>query len=222
MMKRGMLFLAILAALLLLTAVIAQAAPPNGFDSEGNEISWNQGNSNACTTIQDGTLLTSDNQVIVTGYDQWGYNYQAHMFNGTYCDAYRDAAWCQAYSDVELIMKWNDAWLSNEDCSGDGLLDRHPGFTSYIGSGAWLTNHQAGTYEGDNGQTCNWTYFVKIVAAPADAELVGGIWYAADGTEIGPEIWSGFAVIEDVTNDPCAGMNGLQYHSPDHSGLGNW
>jgi hypothetical protein len=35
-----------------------------------------------CTTIQDGTLLTSDGEVITTGYDQWGYNYQAHMFNG--------------------------------------------------------------------------------------------------------------------------------------------
>jgi opacity protein-like surface antigen len=78
-----------------------------------------------CTTIQDGTLLTSDGQVITTGYDQWGYNYQAHLFNGYYCDAYRDADWCQPYRDDQLSMKWNDAWLSNKDCDGDGLLDRH-------------------------------------------------------------------------------------------------
>ena len=32
-----------------------------------------------CATIQSGTLLTSDGQVIVPGYDQWGYNYQAHL-----------------------------------------------------------------------------------------------------------------------------------------------
>ena len=80
-----------------------------------------------CTTIQDGTLLTSDGSNIETGFDQWGYNYQAHLFNGMYCDAYRDAAWCQPYKDDDLAMKWNDAWLGNEDCDGDGLLDRHYG-----------------------------------------------------------------------------------------------
>ena len=80
-----------------------------------------------CTTIQEGVLLDSGGGVIETGYDVWGYNYQAHMFNGGYCDAYRDAAWCQPYRDIELIMKWNDAWLSNQDCDGDGLLDRHFG-----------------------------------------------------------------------------------------------
>ena len=39
---------------------------------------------NPCTTIQDGTLLTSNGVVIPLGYDEWGYNYQAHMFNGYY------------------------------------------------------------------------------------------------------------------------------------------
>jgi len=38
---------------------------------------------------------------------------------------------------------------------------------------------------------------VKIVAAPADATLVGGLWYAADGTEIGPAIWGEFATIQE-------------------------
>jgi len=102
--------------------------------------------SEECTTIQSGELYASDGSLIETGYDQWGYNYQARMFNGGYCDAYRDAAWCQPYNDVDLIMKWNDAWLSNKDCDGDSLLDRHNGFDSYIGSGAWLTNHQSGSY----------------------------------------------------------------------------
>ena len=105
------------------------------------------GQNDICATIQSGTLLTSDGRTITTGYDEWGYNYQARMFNGTYCDAYRDAAWCQPWKEDNLMMKWNDAWLSNKDCNGDGLLDRHFGFTSYIGSGAWLTNHMSGEYE---------------------------------------------------------------------------
>jgi hypothetical protein len=173
-----------------------------------------------CTTIQDGVLLTSAGDVITTGYDEWGYNYQAHLFNGGYCDAYRNAAWCQPYKDVDLLMKWNDAWLSNKDCDGDGLLDRHYGFDSYIGSGAWETNHQSGTYELDR-KTCKWTYFVKIVAAPADAYKDGGVWYASDGTEIGPVIWGEFAIVQQVDNDPCADIHGLWYKGA-RPGLGNW
>jgi len=198
-MKR-LLFFVILAAMLFATSGTATAKKDE------------------CTTIQSGELLTSDGSVITTGYDEWGYNYQAHLFNGMYCDAYRDAAWCQPYKDVKLAMKWNDAWLSNKDCDGDGLLDRYYGFDSYIGSGAWLTNHQSGTYEMD-GETCRWNYFVKIVAAPADATASGGYWYA-DGTEIGPVIWGAFAIIQQVENDPCAGLHGSQYISPASAGFG--
>ncbi len=172
-----------------------------------------------CTTIQDGTLLRSDGLPIVLGYDEWGYNYQAHIFNGYYCDAYRDAPWCQAYKDIRIVMWWNDAWLSNKDCDGDGLLDRHYGFSGYIGSGAWETNHMYGTYE-LNGQTCYWTDFVKIVAVPANAHKVGGLWYTADEKEIGSDIWGEFALTEEVYNDPCGGFNGVLYKSPFSPGFG--
>jgi len=172
-----------------------------------------------CTTIQDGTLLASDGSIIATGYDDWGYNYQANMFNGGYCDAYRDAAWCQDYKDDDLIMKWNDAWLSKMDCDNDGLLDRHYPYPSYIGSGAWLTNHQSGKVE-VNGKMRKWTYFTKIVAAPSDANAVDGVWYAADGTEIGPVIWGSFATIQEVYNDPSAGEHGILYKSPAGPGFG--
>lgn len=172
-----------------------------------------------CTTIQSGTLLASDESVIETGYDKWGYNYQALMFNGKYCDAYRDAVWCQPYKEDNLLMKWNDAWLSNKDCDGDRLLDRHYGFSSYQGSSAWLTNHQSGTYP-QGGKECKWTYFVKIVAAPADATLEGGVWKNSEGTEIGDAIWGEFAVIEEINNDPCEGYHGKSFVSPAGAGLG--
>ena len=176
-----------------------------------------------CTKIQDGTLLRSDGVLIVLGYDEWGYNYQAHMFNGYYCDAYRDAAWCQEWRDVRLMMKWNDAWLSKKDCDGDGELDRHYGFSSYIGSGAWLTNHQSDTYIDEDGNECYWDYFVKIVAAPADATLrPDGYWYAADGTMIGPVIWGQFVIIQQVYNDPCEGLEGIEFLSPIGPGFGKF
>ena len=201
--------------------VACEKAIDDKTDLNQTELALKAGNG-GCTTIQSGELVASDGSTIETGYDDWGYNYQAHIFNGGYCDAYRDAAWCQEWADDHLLMKWNDAWLSNKDCDDDGLLDRHYGFDSYIGSGAWLTNHQSGTYLDENGDECNWNYFVKIVAAPADATAEDGIWYNADGIEIGPVIWGSFAIIQEVENDPCAGINGLQYNTPVHPGLGNW
>ncbi|MBI5343169.1 MAG: hypothetical protein HZB63_07665 [Deltaproteobacteria bacterium] len=176
----------------------------------------------ACTTIQDGILLTSDGRAIETGYDEWGYNYQAHIFNGKYCDAYRNAAWCQAWKNDDLEMKWNDAWLSNQDCDGDLKLDRFFGFASYKGSGAWLTNHQKGTYLDANNKKQKWTYFVKIVAAPADAVLSGGVWFAADGTEIGPSIWGEFAIIQEISNDTGTKAHGVMYLSPYSAGFGRF
>jgi len=109
--------------------------------------------------------------------------------------------------------------LSNKDCGGNGLLDRHFGHDSYIGSGAWLTNHQSGEYKSEEG-VCKWNYFVKIVAAPEDAELIDGIWYTANGEKIGEVIWGQFAIVQQVENDPCAEIHGLQYVSPVSAGFG--
>lgn len=130
-----------------------------------------------CVTIQSGALEYSDghfleNTKLTTGYDIFGYNYQARIFNGSYANAYLGRSdlppylgdsdayllsnpsavneWVWPYRDITLQMKWNDAWLSNVDCNTDGQLDRHYGFDSYKGSGAWLTNHATGTYEGSS------------------------------------------------------------------------
>ena len=200
-----------------------------------------------CTTIQDGILTYSaghylNGQPIPTGYDPFGYNYQAHMFNGSYANAYLgrygyppydgddDAyladnpgaanTWVWPYRRDQLMMKWNEAWLSNMDCNGDGKLDRpDDNGGTYIGSGAWLTNHMRGSYEQD-GETYKWTYFVKIVAVHDDAVSAGGIWYTADGEEIGPAIWGSFAVIQEIINDAGTGEHGVQYKSPASPGFG--
>lgn len=206
------------------------------------------GNSNGCTTIQDGELTYSEGhylegEPLMLGFDPYGYNYQAHMFKGSYANAYlgsygfppyegddeayleenpeAEDTWVWPYRDTQLLMKWNDAWLSNKDCDGDGKLDRHYGHDSYIGSSAWLTNHMWGSYTDDEGNNCNWNYFTKIVAVPEDATLHDDeIWYTADGSEIGPFIWEQFATIQQVENDPSAGIHGLQYVSPTSAGLG--
>lgn len=191
-----------------------------------------------CTTLKDGIYYSAghylEGEKIPVGYDDFGYNYQGHMFKGSYANVYlgRDGFppyegddesylaenpgaenhWAWPYRDTHLIMKWNDAWLSNQDCDGDGKLDRHNGFDSYIGSGAWLTNHTYGTDE--NGK---WTSFIKIVAAPADATKSDGMWYNADGTEIGNVIWGAFATIQEVESG-----SGATYVSPSGPGFGKF
>jgi hypothetical protein len=171
-----------------------------------------------CATIQRGGIVDSAGNPITTGYDKWGYNYQAMMFNGIYDNYSRPPV--PVTSGDSLIMKWNDAWLSNQDCDGDGKLDRHFGFPTYRGSGAWLTNHMTGSYVDGAGKTQHWTYFVKIVAAPLDAVLVGGVWKTAGGIEIGSSIWGEFAVIQEIYNDTGAGDHGVSYKSPASPGFG--
>ncbi len=207
-------------------------------------------------TITEGEVLYSaghylSDQVIPTGFDDYGYNYQGHMFKGSYFNVYagRDGFpawtggddeaylaensgaenhWAWPYREVKLVMKWNDAWLSNMDRDDDGSLDRHYGYETYIGSGAWETNHQWGL----NDDGTRWNYFVKIVAVPGDAYYVdanlnnkaddGEMWYTSEEIEIGPSIWSSFAKTMWVENDPAYNVHGAQYVSPESAGFGHY
>jgi hypothetical protein len=193
-----------------------------------------------CATIQDGTIFDKKDNPITMGSDQWGYNYQAHMFKGWYWNNGKpEPPWTKesleeaGKSTTWLLMWWSDEWLSNKDCNHDGKLDRgyscnpeNP--TSSACDGAWLTNHQRGSYEDEEtGETCNWNYFVKMVYvnpenAYKEIDPDDGIlyWYTNDGEKIGSVIWGAYARIQQVYNDPCAGDHGIQYLSPVSPGFG--
>jgi len=241
--KKKIFFLA--TAVLLIIALMIPATTALAGDGPNNGKKTND----TCVTIQDGILTYSAGHylhpgLLQVGYDSYGYNYQGHMYNGSYANVYlgrdgfppyegdtetylaenpnAESHWAWPYRDVNLIMKWNDSWLSNKDCDEDGLLDRYYGFDTYIGSGAWETNHQSGTYIDQDGKKQTWNYFCKIIAVPADATHSGGIWYTAGDKEIGPVIWGAFAIIQEVSNDTGTGEHGLLYKSPVRAGLGNW
>jgi hypothetical protein len=147
-------------------------------------------------------ILDSAGNPITTGFDQFGYNYQAHMFNGTYDSSDRtiDGTYWGVvadYVDDQLIMKWSDAWLANVDCNGDNQLDR--GLVNGVPGGVskgWLTNHLEGDYDsdGDGTQDAHYTGFDKIV------------WVGPGGP-----LWGQYEVIEEVWNDPVGGYHGLQF-----------
>jgi len=199
-----------------------------------------------CTQIKDKVLRYPEGHylegdLLQIGYDSYGYNYQTYRFEGYYANAFLGEdgyppytgntddylsinpgvtnTWYWEYRDITLMMKWNNAWLSNQDCDKDGKLDIHYGLGSYIGSWAQVINYQWGTYPKDGvsyyrGNTCKWRYTVKIVAAPKEALLSDEVWYYPPGTEMGPVIWRSFAVVLEDYNDPCGGMEGADFLSP--------
>lgn len=72
------------------------------------------------------------------------------------------------------------------------------------------------------GKRQRWGYFVKIVAAPLDATLSAGNWYAADGTAIDPEIWGDFAILERIYNDTGTGEYGIEFLTEYSVGFGRF
>ena len=158
----------------------------------------------ACATIQDGTITDSAGNPVTLGYDQWGYNYQAHMFNG-YAGNYTRPA-VPVTSGDKLNMKWSDAWLANVDCNGDGKLDRGlvDGVVNGISMG-WLTNQYNGSYIDGDGNTQKYTDFYKIV------------WVGPGG-----DLWGQYHVIQEVYNDTGSGNYRFKDGAPGFGLNGQW
>lgn len=171
----GMLYKVALSVVLmtLLTPGVAVAAPRAG-----------------CERIQEGSLFDSAGRPLTLGPDEFGYDYQAHLFNGTYdsSDRVLDGKYFGStgdYVDDKLIMKWSDTWLANVDCNGDHKLDRGLGTDGHATntSRGWLTNLVVGD---------GYTYFAKIV------------W-----TGPGSPLWSQYTLVQEVFNDRESGTHGL-------------
>ena len=155
----------------------------------------------SCTTIGDGLLTDSFGNQLTLGFDEFGYNYQARQFNGTYdsSDRVLDGLWFGRsgdFVDDRLSMAWSEDWLSNADCTGDGKLDRGGRGSSSAISRGWTTNHVEGDYDsdGDGSQDAHYTYAVKIG------------WVGPGGS-----LWGEYEIIQEVYNDPVAGDHGVWY-----------
>jgi hypothetical protein len=112
------------------------------------------------------------------GFDEFGYNYKARIFNGTADGVDRNLDGTvhgdSTYANDQLAMKWNAEWDRGND---ENWL--HPPYN------AWTSNEWNGMVPGGSGEV--WHY--KIV-------WVGSC--GADGTELengGYCIWKQFAVI---------------------------
>jgi hypothetical protein len=116
------------------------------------------------------------------GFDQFGYNDTARIFNGT------GASWCQAkglpincqgiYSPDKLIMKWNAEWDRGNDESWAS-----PPYA------AWENNEWNGKVKGGSGEV--WHY--KIVWVGGNQWYLTGNWtidFALDGGGNNPYLYN--------------------------------
>jgi len=248
-------FLGIITIILLIAAGSVMAAKPN----------------KQCNTIQSGQIhYPSDyylgDKPITTGFDEYGWNYQAHSFEGyfanyafdafglppyegneeayyqrlvdegfasnineamnfMYGDYFRSFFWINR--DISYSLKWNDEYKSNKDCNGDGLIDftdRYSNVSYFVGTGAWITEKQRGTYFDDSGKKCSFIYFAKHIAVPKNAYEENDEWYTVGNQLIGPSVYLGYglATIQQVINDSCGGCHGIYYKTQISPGLGYW
>jgi hypothetical protein len=174
-----------------------------------------------CVSIKSGTLKDSLGNTLALGFDQFGYNYQAHIFRGTFdsSDRVLDGKYqgqTVEYADDRLIMKWSDDWLSNVDCNNDGKLDRGGPGGAGISMG-WLTNQVVGDYidpvDLTEQQYENFTKIVYMNPSRFNKDLTS--WYDNEtGELVGQILWTNYCVIQDVYNDSGTHQHGVTWKSP--------
>lgn len=149
-----------------------------------------------CAIIQSGTIVDGAGNAIQAGFDKYGYNYQAHMFSGYAGNISRPTV--LVTSGDKLVMKWSDSWIANVDCNGDHKLDRGlvDGVVTGISKG-WETNHYVGSYVDADGNTQNYTDFMKIA------------WVGAGG-----DLWGQYHLLQEVYNDTGSGNYRFKDGSP--------
>ncbi len=145
---------------------------------------------------------TASVEGVATGFDQFGYNDTARLFNGT------GSSWCQAkslpsncmgiYSPDKLVMKWNAEW---DRGNTEGW--NNPPYK------AWTDNEWNGKKDGSG---AIWHY--KIVWVPP---------CGADYTPLpngGYCIWGQFEVIMDQGVDPNLGPGHTWFSKATPAGYG--
>lgn len=204
-MEKKVLIIFTILVLLVVSATPALAQKPSDPPGKGNSANANhgQGNSvnnnvgnrdnanstaqNSGTTTGNGNNANMANNESPHGFDEWGYNRTARIFNGTAWD------WCMEQNDDEtyceeslgnygadhLVMKWNAEWDR-----GNAENWANPPYD------ARLSNLWVGNGKGRSGEVSHY----KIVwVGPCDADSVfpnGGYC-----------VWGQFEVIMDMGVD---------------------
>lgn len=150
------------------------------------------------------TNSKADSKGAGTGFDQFGYNNQARVFNGTgttWCLAKNLASDCMGiYSSDKLVMKWTADWDR-----GNAENWSKPPYNQ-----AWIDNEWNGNVSGGSGAV--WHYKIKWVGS-----------CGADYTKLsdgGYCIWGQFETIMDQGKDPSLGPGHIWFTRAKSAGYG--
>ena len=182
----------------------------------------------------------------LTGFDEWGFNwnaqqfhgytinmllgdhyfmgwphYQQHVYNGEGKEFWEMLVSKYEYFpylipedllDSKLVAIWNDGLISkNGEYPPNGWMD----------SDAWIVFN----YSGKVGNK-SWKSMRKLVAAKSTDELIDGLWYNAEGDEIGMKsvFWDDLIVIQVANNGdvPPFPFFYHDYNSPSGAGYGKY
>jgi len=182
----------------------------------------------------------------LTGFDEWGFNYQAQLFDGYLINAiFGDPAYAEMehykmmvydgedpdfwekvitdYSYFNYMMpegllncKLKMKW--NTDLLGkDGVYPE-----SWVDSDAWIVFHYS-----MNTDDQRWTQVRKLVASKSNYTLMDGFWYDEDGNEVGKQsyYWPDLMIIQVINNgnNPYVPMAMPDdYNNPNGSGVGKY
>jgi hypothetical protein len=154
--------------------------------------------------IVTGAILTGGIALAAGGFDQYGYNRIARIFNGT-GESWSlakglPADYMGAYSQDKLIMKWNAEW---DRGNTEGW--KNPPYD------AWEDNEWNGMGKGGSGAV--WHYKIKWVGP---CGLDGTV--LPDGSYC---IWGQFAILMDQGKDPSYGPGHQWFAHANPTGYGN-
>ncbi|MDX8338729.1 hypothetical protein SLH46_06025 [Draconibacterium sp. IB214405] len=184
----------------------------------------------------------------LNGFDEWGFNWNAHHFNGYLMNAVMG----DYLYDFMPFYKWNEGPYQGEgdefivkfvnefgffpiypsllDCKlvmhwNDALITKdgiYPvyawDYSGWVDSNAWITFHYSMDKDGEK-----WSSFQKLVAQRATDYLEDGVWYNENDEAIGlASDWPTLILIKKVNTGNVPDMFMDSYNSPLAPGLGKY
>ena len=192
------------------------------------------------TQIQETELAAKNNKNISSGFNEYGFNWNAHHFNGILMNVFFSDPMFEGapFYGMPPYTGDDDDYLNNNPEAADlpfwiwnyrhvnlvmhwneALISREAVYNMpWFNSTAFITFH----YSGGEGDT-RWSQFQKMVAAKETDNFLEGKWYNKNEDEIG--IASGYVdlVLISVTNTGVIPNNFYdEYHNLLSSGLGKY
>lgn len=188
--------------------------------------------------IQETELAAKNSKNIDTGFNEYGFNWNAHHFNGILLNVFfsdtmfegaffygwdpymgDDATFLTKYPIAEFLPFWNYRHVNLVMHWNEALISRQAVYAeTWFNSNAFITFHYSGV-KGDS----TWSQFQKMVAANDTDYVLEGKWYNENDEEIGIESGYTDLVLISVKNTGTIPSDFYdEYHSPKSSGLGKY